>query len=199
MDSNQDGGKRTVRVGVTGHRFLGDEPLAAAGVDLALDRITRDFKASALTIVSSLASGADQLVAQRALARPGTGLIVPLPLPLADYLQDFESRETLRALLARATRIVELPPAVTREEAYLAAGRYVVGQCEVLIAVWDGRPARGLGGTAEVVALARRTRLPLAWVRACNWAPGAAHSGSDEDEGTVRYERFPPSTAGRQN
>src|SRR5439155_12740709 len=34
-------------------------------------------------------------------------------------------------------------------------------RCDVLIALWDGQPARGRGGTAEVVALARRVGRPL--------------------------------------
>jgi hypothetical protein len=210
MGRIQDGEKWTVTVGVTGHRFLGDEARIAAGIDLALDHIQRAFGHAdgvALTILSSLASGADQLVARRALARPGTELIAPLPLPLADYARDFDSQDPLRELLAQAARVVELPPAATRDEAYLAAGRYVIEHCDVLVAVWDGRPARGVGGTADVVAAARRRGLPLAWVRARNRAPGAgddsdALTSADatyETEGTVVYERFPPAGTGQDH
>jgi hypothetical protein len=199
MGRYQEGGRETVTVGVTGHRFLGDEARIAAGVDLALDRIQRTFGGAPLTVLSLLAIGADQLVVQRALARPGTELIVPLPLPLADYRHDFESEESFMALLDRAERVIELPPAPTRDEAYLAAGRAIVERCDVLLAVWDGRPARGIGGTADVVAVARERRRPLAWVRATNYAPRAAghddaadSTGAIEGEGTVICERFPP-------
>jgi hypothetical protein len=34
-----------------------------------------------------------------------------------------------------------------REAAYEAAGRYVVDHCDLLIAVWDRKPAQGRGGT----------------------------------------------------
>ena len=36
----------------------------------------------------------------------------------------------------------------------MAAARATVAHCDMLIAVWDGRPPRGRGGTAEVVDLA---------------------------------------------
>jgi hypothetical protein len=41
------------------------------------------------------------------------------------------------------------------ESAFFAAGRYIVEQCDLLIAVWDGQPSKGLGGTGDVVAYAR--------------------------------------------
>lgn len=34
----------------------------------------------------------------------------------------------------------------------MAVGRTVVGRCDLLLAVWDGQPAAGLGGTADVVS-----------------------------------------------
>ncbi|MGH6659024.1 MAG: hypothetical protein ACREBM_05155, partial [Sphingomicrobium sp.] len=37
---------------------------------------------------------------------------------------------------------------------YVMAGRATVAHCDILVAIWDGRPARGRGGTAEVVQLA---------------------------------------------
>ena len=58
-----------------------------------------------------------------------------------------------------------MAPARTREEAYLAAGLGVLDRSDALLALWDGEPARGRGGTAEVVAEARARALPLTWVR----------------------------------
>ena len=48
-----------------------------------------------------------------------------------------------------------MPAADSRTEAYEQAGRYIVEHSDVLLAVWDGLPARGRGGTAEIVAWAR--------------------------------------------
>ncbi len=52
-------------------------------------------------------------------------------------------------------------PEEERKRAYERVGRHVADHCDVLIAVWDGRPSRGRGGTAEIVEYARRKRLPL--------------------------------------
>ena len=41
------------------------------------------------------------------------------------------------------------------------AGRYVVDHCDVLIALWDGKPSRGKGGTAEIIEYARKRGRPL--------------------------------------
>jgi len=51
------------------------------------------------------------------------------------------------------------------EEAFFAAGKAVVDACDWLIAVWDGEPARGLGGSADVVAYARNQgrRVDVIW------------------------------------
>jgi hypothetical protein len=44
-----------------------------------------------------------------------------------------------------------------------------VDRSDVLLAVWDGRPARGFGGTGDVVAYARRRGVPVEVV----WPRGA--------------------------
>jgi hypothetical protein len=41
------------------------------------------------------------------------------------------------------------------------ASAAAAARAEVLIAVWDGLPARGLGGTADVVAYAKQCGRPV--------------------------------------
>jgi hypothetical protein len=41
-----------------------------------------------------------------------------------------------------------------REDAYELAGRAVVDRCDVVVALWDGLPARGRAGCAEIVQYA---------------------------------------------
>jgi hypothetical protein len=48
-----------------------------------------------------------------------------------------------------------------RRDAYAHAGRYIVDHCDVLIAVWDGAPSRGRGGTAEIVQYALERNRPI--------------------------------------
>lgn len=62
-----------------------------------------------------------------------------------------------RALLARAERVETLGHPEPTEDAFFHAGRRVADLAEVLVAVWDGEPARGLGGTGDVVDYARTT------------------------------------------
>ncbi len=43
----------------------------------------------------------------------------------------------------------------------MAGSELLVGLVDEVLAVWDGRPARGYGGTADVVAYAIRTGVPV--------------------------------------
>ena len=162
-------------VGVTGHRRLADAPRLAANIDAALDEITSTglsatgpATAIRLVVLSPLAEGAERLVAERALARDGAELEAVLPMSEADYERDFEtdgSRAEFRSLLAHAKSVHRLPVAASREEAYAAAGRFVVDHCDVLIAVWDGRTANGPGGTADTIAYARSLARPFCLIK----------------------------------
>jgi hypothetical protein len=181
-------------VGVTGHRVLAEIERIRAAIDAALDAFERRFPGRPLVALSALAEGADRLVAERVLARFGGALRVVLPLPRADYASDFAaagSRRELEALCARAEQIVELPARGAREEAYEAAGHYVVERSDVLVAVWDGQEARGRGGTAAMVERARLRGLPIAWIRAGNRPPEAAAAVSlDTEQGRLIMENL---------
>src|SRR5439155_13897621 len=161
-------------VGVTGHRVLAEIEKIEAGIEEALRCLEAGYPGRPLLLITSLAEGADRLAARRVLLRRGGRLIVPLPLPVDEYLRDFSaaSGEEFQRLLATAEETVALPPAANRDAAYEAAGKYVVDRCEALIAVWDGQPAQGRGGTGEMVALARAKSKPVLIVRAGNRQPG---------------------------
>ncbi|HUP18581.1 MAG TPA: hypothetical protein VM778_01365 [Gemmatimonadota bacterium] len=175
---------------MTGHRALADPPAVAEAVDRALARI-RSECAGAPTLVSALAEGADRLAVERALAIEMRVLVL-LPLPEPAYLTTFESdssREEYRRLAARADGGLVTLPALAAEEAYEEHAERLVGTSDVLLAIWDGGPSRGPGGTTDVVNRARAARLPLAWVRA-ERSGGAA--GAE-----LVWERFPvPEAAG---
>jgi hypothetical protein len=141
-----------VRVGVTGHRSLADIDAVIRAVDDVLDRVA----GGPIEVRSSLAEGADRIVVERVLRRPGSRLVAILPLDVDDYVDDFgESVGEFGELLAAAAEVEVVAPAATREAAYEAAGRAVVDGSDVLLALWDGEVSRGQGGTAEVVEYAR--------------------------------------------
>lgn len=162
-----------LRIGVTGHISLPDQAAMIEPVRQALQLIVaavlvpppREF---VLVAVSALAEGADRIVAREVLSNPGSRLEVALPRSRADYATDFDGPDSVsefHALLERAAKIWQAPPFGTREEGYEWAGRRVVDKCDVLIALWDGLPSRGRGGTAEIVAYARERKVPLVWIR----------------------------------
>jgi hypothetical protein len=97
------------------------------------------------------------MAAEAALAR-GWQLQAVLPFDRQNYLADFNddvSRQRFHRLVDSASCTLELPgdPADPLE-AYVMAGRGTVAHCDIMIAVWDGLPPRGRGGTAEIVDLA---------------------------------------------
>lgn len=137
-------------VGATGHQNIPDGALLSIRDELR--RTLREL--SELEGVCSLAAGADQLFAQTVLDCGGKLRVV---VPSMDYEQTFGTRaqlETFSALLGRAADVERLEFSKPSEAAFFAAGRRVVDRCELLLAVWDGEPARGLGGTADVVKYA---------------------------------------------
>jgi hypothetical protein len=120
-----------------------------------------------LRVVSPLAEGSDRLVAEAARAM-GAELFFPLPFPVDQYKLDFpNSAGTFVDLLGKgqAFEIDGLRDGKLRqEESYEAVGRFVVGSSDLLIAIWDGEPALGIGGTGHIVRFAVRMGQPVWWI-----------------------------------
>jgi hypothetical protein len=136
---------------------------------LIWDAVVHAPATPALHLLSSLAEGADCLVAQEAL-QLGYELHAVLPFARHVYAEDFvtpEARQTFAVLLGRAWTVRELPGAAQdRPAAYLAAGRYLLAHCQLLLTLWDGLPAKGEGGTGQIVAEAGERHLMTVWVDA---------------------------------
>jgi hypothetical protein len=151
-----------MRIGVTGHQDIPAEALEYIfqGIKEVLDGVK-----DGLVGVSSLAVGADQIFASLVLERGGRLDVV---LPSTNYEKTFSRSEDLRrfhSLLEHATTVETLSFAEPSEEAYLAGGCRVVDLSEVLLAVWDGEPAKGKGGTGDIVeyAKSRGARVEVVW------------------------------------
>lgn len=111
--------------------------------------------------VTCLAAGADTVFAEIVLELGGTFEVI---VPFSDYETSFKSeedRENYRRLLADAEKVEVLQEHDTDEEAYYAAGRMVVDISDLLVLVWDGRPAAGLGGTADIAEYGRSRQKPI--------------------------------------
>jgi hypothetical protein len=178
------------RVGVTGARRLPEDGEAlgrikagVAGVLASVKELVHRYAAASgaeavygpgaplLRLLSPLAEGADRLVAEAGLAL-GYRLEVPMPFPQDKYEDDFAgaSRDEFHALLAQAgpnlLEIDGLHGEDVGNRSYEAVGRLVARNCDLLIAVWDGGPGNGRGGTADIVRFAARANQPVWWLRA---------------------------------
>ncbi len=148
-----------MRLGITGHQRLKE----ASGWDWVRRQMHELVEPlpGALAGVTSLAAGADQLFAEVVMQHGGSLEVI---IPFDGYEESFTDgfgRSLYRRLLQAASRVEVLRKEGSDEEAYLAAGRRVVDLCELLVAVWDGNPAAGLGGTADIVGYALQTRTSL--------------------------------------
>lgn len=170
-----------VRVGVTGHRAprLEDADfsalrsriravLAALGeaAHVVHARPGQDYspEGPVLTIVSSLASGSDCIVAAEAVAM-GYTLQAPLPFARAEYRRDLETdaqRAEFDRLVGVASAVLELDGDRSHADAaYERASAVMLDQCDVLLAIWDGTPSPRVGGTAHTVRQALLLEIPV--------------------------------------
>jgi hypothetical protein len=146
-----------VRVGITGHQRLEDPKGWTWVVSVMRDQLAR--LKPPLVAVTSLAIGADQVLARLVIEAGGS---IHAVVPFAGIERSFspEDLPAFRELLSQATVEVLNTPG-TDEDAYLAAGYRVVELSDLILAVWDGKPAKGKGGTADVVAYATQRGVPL--------------------------------------
>ncbi|MGH3624287.1 MAG: hypothetical protein ACRDQ5_21285 [Sciscionella sp.] len=143
---------------ITGHRGL---PKATAKlVDSALRRTVAERATGELVGLSCLADGADALFAQAVLDAGGELVVV---VPAATYRESLptEHHPVYDALMNRATDVIRLEHTESDSHAHMDASVRMIENADELVAVWDGKPARGYGGTTDVVAAARRRGVPV--------------------------------------
>ncbi len=182
-------------VGFSGHRNLPQAQLVADAVRQALEALQARAQKQGGTIefYSSAACGADTLAAETAHAL-GIPVHLILPMPEEAFRADFENEDkTFRAddwqrvqalitnarngknggslRLARGTHL--------RPECYYDTGMQVLEACDSVLVVWDELPARGLGGTTDVVDQARISQKPLLFI--------SSETGESKNE---RLEKF---------
>ena len=168
-------------IAFAGHRELANE----SGIRDVLRLVLRDLKeriakqGGQAELYSSIAAGADVLCVEvaRDLKLP---VHLILPLDESEFAKDFKPPEWERSVRQiEATRTscgtVRIANAArTRPACYFDTGAQMLEACDVLVAVWDGQPSNGIGGTAEIVELARLLNRPLVWID--------AHSGKTKFE-----------------
>jgi len=141
-----------MRIAITGHRGL------PAATERLVDQAIRQQLAACagrdVVGVSNLADGADQLFAQAVLDVGGQLEVIVPAVRYRDGLPE-SARAAYDALLSRASSVHRLDRIESTEDAHMEASRAMLDRAGHLFAVWDGKPAHGYGGTADVVAEAR--------------------------------------------
>jgi hypothetical protein len=150
-------------IGFTGHRSLADETKSRE----LISRFLAERKAATpatLYGVSSAAAGGDLLFAESCI-QLGIPLRILLPAPAEYFRKDFEPATWLRVeqVLKSALSVEVTGDQQLGDERYYECGIQTVQQCQLLIALWDGQPSRGMGGTEEIAAYAKEVGTPVFW------------------------------------
>ena len=135
------------RLAVTGHRGLPQRTIELVRAAL---RAELEKYEGPVVGVSCLADGADALFARAVLDRGGTLVVIVPAVNYRDALPE-DHHATYDDLLSRASEVVRLDFPDSTSESHMTASIEMIGMADELIAVWDGEPARGYGGTADVV------------------------------------------------
>jgi hypothetical protein len=152
-------------VGFSGHQGL--PPRTAELVTTALRDKLRTYRP--MVGVTMLGPGADQLFARVVLELGGSLYVVIPATKYRDGFDDEGARRGYDELYAKATYSERLDFTESTEHAHMEGGKVIVDRASVLVAVWDGQPARGHGGTADVVAYAKQRGVPVEVI----WPTGA--------------------------
>ncbi|WP_327291024.1 hypothetical protein [Streptomyces sp. NBC_01198] len=160
-----------MRLGITGHRGLTED--VEHVVRTALGTVVREYAGDDLVGVSCLADGPDAWFAQEILRNGGR---IEAVLPAEEYRESLPGSHhplyddlVRRSSQVHTTGLIQPGP-----EAYQIGNEIMMGLVDILVAVWDGRPARGYGGTADAVSYAHRTGLPVRVI----WPQGAARDAT---------------------
>ncbi|WP_416964028.1 hypothetical protein [Streptomyces sp. Agncl-13] len=158
---------------VTGHIDLTEDSIPLIRTALA-DLLTRYADDGQLIGVSCLAEGADSLFAEAVLAAGGRLIAV---IPSQDYRRHKVKPDQARLFdhfVDTAEEVLVLPHRTANRQAYEAANTVLLQRADRLVAVWNGEPPTGKGGsTADTVLEARAAGIPVDVV----WPDGAARRG----------------------
>lgn len=154
----------TVAIGFTGHRSLEDESKSR----VRILEFLQDFKAKTNKTVygvSSAAAGGDLLFAESCI-QIGLPIRILLPEPKEQFREDFDEATWNRAesVMKRAISVEVIGSGQTKEERYYECGVETVQQSQLLLALWNGKPSHGLGGTEEIVTFAKEQERPVIWI-----------------------------------
>lgn len=173
----------TCIVGITGHRNIdrNDQKLKS----VLVEELKKLFDAhDEIMLLSPLAEGSDRLFVDTALdigAEKIQKLRVMMPFEKKVYLDDFVTDESKEEFLAMTpeegskqyrgvdVEILTVPCQESKEDAYLKSGQWTAKNSDILIAIWDGKPGNGKGGTADIFDYAKEKKKKIIWINPNNY------------------------------
>jgi hypothetical protein len=177
-----------------GHRFISIDDHLTAAIQSVLGQILQEHKDTDIQLFCALAEGSDQLVAKIALSSKMIKLIVPLPLPEEKYLQGFASdhgRTSYHEIIGNAEKVIILTSPKDDETAYEHLGNYMLENCDVLIALWNGENSLKKGGTGELATKALQLGKVIYWIYADNGNEhGEVHRKANKNPGDIEILGF---------
>ncbi|GAA2666650.1 hypothetical protein GCM10010400_29090 [Streptomyces aculeolatus] len=147
-----------MRVGITGHRDLPKDVEDRVRTALRVE-VERHYPWE-LVGVSCIADGPDSWFARLVLDHGGR---VEVVTPAAEYRDGLpaDHHAEYDALMAATAEVYPSGLEASDAWAHMVGSEILVGLVDELLAVWDRQPARGYGGTADVVAYAQRNGVPV--------------------------------------
>ncbi|MDR1003046.1 MAG: hypothetical protein LBL82_07255 [Oscillospiraceae bacterium] len=161
--------KIPIIIGIAGHMDLRSEEertILKAKTKEIFGEFRKNYPNTPLTVMTSLARGADILAAEAAIEE-SIPIICPLALPKDEFINDFdgfpEEKERFDLCLSHAENqelFVGWANGVAAENCreqdmrdlqYERQGRYVSNYCNILVAFWNSAPPSESAGTSVVV------------------------------------------------
>ena len=169
----------TLAIGFTGHRKLPDE----ARCRQAIRRVLLEWRAKTPGViygVASAAAGADLLFAETCLEL-NLPIRIFLPVPKEKFREDFDelSWERAESVFKKALSVEVTGAGEKLTERYYECGIETVQQSQLLLALWDGEPSQGLGGTADMVHFAKEQERPVIWIHSVTCAVQDFNAGPE--------------------
>lgn len=180
-----------LRICITGHRILGNPEQ----VRREIKYLFLFFKKGnpSIVAITSLATGADTIFAEEAL-KQDIPIEAVLPYEEESYKKNFKGRNLrkfdelyskasnrINAFATKSTTDITLK----QDEYYLETGKKIVEGADIVVAVWDGKPAEGTGGTGDIVAFAMKTDKELHVIKTVR--PDRKHVIAKENTNIEQY------------
>ncbi|MDO9304429.1 MAG: hypothetical protein Q7T77_03820 [Sulfuricurvum sp.] len=174
---------KKIGVGITGHRNIdrNDKKLKL----ILTEELKRIFEINdKVTLLSPLAEGSDRMFVDTAFQigeEKIQKLRVMMPFEKNVYLKDFETAKSKEEFLVMTpeegskqyrgvdVEILTVPCQEIKEDAYLKSGQWTAKNSDILIVIWDGKPANGKGGTAEIIEYAKQEEKKIIWINPNNY------------------------------